>query len=227
MRGPSTRPPLTASRTVASTNHLPPGTEMPVTPAARIFPTTRAVQSVAYSGVEVKRTPGSAPWCEERCTCPSIRPGMMCLPAASITASPGSLRLPCPPTYRILFPSTTIVSLGAGDLLLPSMRVPFLMISRFAAMPSPSGSGKVYTLFAAPRTEHRSLSQQAKPMLEKADSRANKGRTRRQAADRRAQAYRARFALRVRPERLHEIRLRRARRAHVEGRRLSHHPAGT
>src|SRR4029077_18364587 len=60
MRGPSSNPPSTASRTVTSVNHLPPGTAMLVTPARRTRPIACAAQRVQNSAVEVYFMPGSA-----------------------------------------------------------------------------------------------------------------------------------------------------------------------
>src|SRR5437016_4656003 len=53
MRGPSSNPPSTASRTVTSANHLPPGTAMLVTPARSTRPIACAAQRVQNSAVEV------------------------------------------------------------------------------------------------------------------------------------------------------------------------------
>src|SRR6516162_8776745 len=61
----SKSPPSTASRTVTSVNHLPPGTAMLVTPARSTRPIAYAAQRVQNSALEVYLTPGNAPWCSE------------------------------------------------------------------------------------------------------------------------------------------------------------------
>jgi hypothetical protein len=61
IRGPSSSPPATASRTVTSVNHLPPGTAMPVTPARSTRPIARAAPKVQNSALEVYLMPGTAP----------------------------------------------------------------------------------------------------------------------------------------------------------------------
>ena len=61
MRGPSNSPPDTASRTVTSVNHLPPGTAMLVTPARNTRPIAYAAHKVQNSALEVYLTPGNAP----------------------------------------------------------------------------------------------------------------------------------------------------------------------
>jgi hypothetical protein len=61
MRGPCSMPAFSASRSVTSTNHFPPGTETLVTPARRIgsrFSAARSVQNSALAGLV---TPAGAP----------------------------------------------------------------------------------------------------------------------------------------------------------------------
>jgi len=88
IRGPCSIPVLTASRNVTSTNHLPPGTETLVKPARRIgikFWAARKVQNSALVGNPI---PGGTPWYIDRWTCPSMSPGRINPPAASITLAP-------------------------------------------------------------------------------------------------------------------------------------------
>jgi hypothetical protein len=61
IRGPSNSPPSTASRTVTSVNHLPPGTAMLVTPARSTRPIAYAAHKVQNSALDVYFTPGSPP----------------------------------------------------------------------------------------------------------------------------------------------------------------------
>src|SRR5262249_41642518 len=99
----------------------------------RTLPTIRAHHSVAYSGVEVKRTPGSAPWCDEMWTWPSIIPGMIQRPFASSTSAPCSAPAGSAPTLAILLPSMTIAAFSTALFETPSISVPFLRIVRLAA----------------------------------------------------------------------------------------------
>ena len=108
IRGPCSIPVFTASRSVASTNHLPPGTEMLVNPARRIGIRFWAAHSAQNSALVGKPIPSGAPWNIDRWTCPSMSPGRMNLPAASIKAPPPGSNGAFGPTSAIFPPRITI-----------------------------------------------------------------------------------------------------------------------
>ena len=90
MRGPSIRPALIASRSATSMNHVPPGMDRLVTPERRTSRALRAARMVENSGLVAPLaifSPGMAGWPKERWQWPSIRPGIIHLPAASMVST--------------------------------------------------------------------------------------------------------------------------------------------
>ena len=140
MRGPSTRPALMASRSPTSMNQVPPGMEMLVTPERSTVWALRAARRELNAGLMVPRPLGyfmddTVGKPKERWQWPSMRPGIIHLPSASMTSylpvssrfTPGGRA----PTLENRLPSITTASLCDADSPVPSISVPLRITSVF------------------------------------------------------------------------------------------------
>ena len=105
-----------------------------VTPDRKMVWAFRAAFRVVNSALAVPRpilTPGMAGWPKDRWQCPSMSPGMIHRPVASMTRTlslssrfrPGGIR----PTLVIRFPWITTASFSTAEPPEPSIKVPLRM----------------------------------------------------------------------------------------------------
>ena len=137
-RGPSTSPALIASRNPTSMNQVPPGMEMLVTPERSTVCALRAARMALNPGLMVPRPLGylvdeTAGKPKDRWQWPSISPGIIHLPSASITSYlPLSSRFRpggSAPTLEKRLPSMTTASFCDAGSPVPSMSVPLRITS--------------------------------------------------------------------------------------------------